>query len=69
MREEDAFWMLCTIAEKLVPEYYDKALLGSLVDQHIFNNLVTNNLPELGAALDKVSFSILSNNHLVGNTT
>lgn len=69
MKEEDAFWMLCTIAEKLVPEYYDKALLGSLVDQHIFNNLVTNNLPEIGVALDKVSFYKHASNNLVGNTS
>ena len=37
--EEYAFWMLCSVAEDLLPEYYNKALLGSQVDLSTFSSL------------------------------
>ncbi len=56
MSEEEAFWLLCTVAEDIVPEYYNKTLLGSTVDQYIFNSLVQNNLKEVYEHLnDKVT--------------
>lgn len=55
MTEEEAFWLLCTVAEEIVPEYYNKSLLGSQVDQYIFNSLVENNLPQIYRHLEKVT--------------
>jgi hypothetical protein len=37
--EEQAFFMLCSICELLVPDYYIKQMLGSLVDQRIFEGI------------------------------
>jgi hypothetical protein len=54
MTEEEAFWLLCTLAENLIPEYFDKALLGSIVDQNIFVSLVEKNLVEINEHLNKV---------------
>ena len=55
MTEEESFWMLVTVCEDMVPEYYNKALLGSQVDQYIFNSLVENNLKDIFVKLDKVT--------------
>lgn len=34
--EEHAFHLLCAICEELVPDYYVKAMIGSIVDQRLF---------------------------------
>lgn len=54
MSEEEAFWLLCTVVEEIVPEYYNKSLLGSQVDQFVFQSLVQNNLPRIYQHLEKV---------------
>jgi hypothetical protein len=41
------FLIFFSVCEEMLPEYYTKALLGSQVDQYIFNTLVANNLPEI----------------------
>ena len=35
--EEEGFWLLATLCEDLVPDYYRKTMLGSLVDQKILD--------------------------------
>jgi hypothetical protein len=55
MPEEEAFWLLCTVCEDMLPEYYTKALLGSQVDQYIFCSLVSNNLPAIDDHFKKVN--------------
>jgi hypothetical protein len=49
MSEEDAFWLLATICENIVPDYYCEGiqLMGSIVDLQIFIQLVRRYLPEL----------------------
>lgn len=49
MSEEEAFWLLVTICEDIVPEHYTKGLqlLGSIVDQQIFSNLVEKYFPKI----------------------
>ncbi|KAJ1561867.1 hypothetical protein HK405_002346 [Cladochytrium tenue] len=53
-REEDAFWLLCVIVERILPDHYTKTLVGSVVDQTVFNSLVQTNLPSLWAHMDKL---------------
>ena len=36
VEEEDAFWILASLCERLIPDYYSKALIGSMVDQVSF---------------------------------
>jgi len=36
MSEEEGFWMLCSVCEDLVPQYYHKAMVGSMGKENIF---------------------------------
>ncbi|KAJ3026290.1 hypothetical protein HDV00_012031 [Rhizophlyctis rosea] len=54
LREEDAFWMLCIIVERILPDHYTKTLVGSVVDQSVFAHLVQQHLPNLWAHLTKL---------------
>ena len=53
MKEEDAFAMLSTIAEKILPDHYTKTLVGSVVDQKVFTHLVQLYMPQLSAHMNK----------------
>lgn len=53
LNEEDAFWCLVYIVEYLMPpDYYNKNLLGSQVDQRVLKDLVAEKLPRLNAHLE-----------------
>ncbi|KAI8926099.1 hypothetical protein BC831DRAFT_458036 [Entophlyctis helioformis] len=54
LREDDAFWMLCMIVERMLPDHYTKTLVGSVVDQSVFKQLVRVHLPTLDAHLEKL---------------
>ncbi|KDO27669.1 hypothetical protein SPRG_07299 [Saprolegnia parasitica CBS 223.65] len=50
--EEDAFWMLVTLVDDILPGYYTPTLDGIQVDQRVFQELVHEYLPELSAHLE-----------------
>ncbi|OQR99188.1 GTPase activating protein (predicted) [Achlya hypogyna] len=50
--EEDAFWMLVTLVEDILPGYYTPKLEGIQVDQLVFQQLVQECLPHLSAHLE-----------------
>ncbi|TPX55175.1 hypothetical protein PhCBS80983_g05535 [Powellomyces hirtus] len=54
LREEDAFWMLCIIVERILPDHYTKTLVGSVVDQSVFSRLVEMHMPALWTHLTKL---------------
>lgn len=56
--EEVAFWVLTSIIEEIAPDYYNKQLFGSQVDQKVFNRLVKTKYPELYAHLKKVGMPL-----------
>eukprot|EP01102_Stenamoeba_stenopodia_P004700 TRINITY_DN15020_c0_g1_i1.p1 TRINITY_DN15020_c0_g1~~TRINITY_DN15020_c0_g1_i1.p1 ORF type:complete len:570 (-),score=80.19 TRINITY_DN15020_c0_g1_i1:58-1767(-) len=47
MNEESAFWMLRTICEDIVPENYHHHMIGTIVDQTIFEDLLETHLPNV----------------------
>lgn len=58
MSEEETFWTLATLAEEISPDYYSKQLLGSIVDQKIFAELVHKHEPDVEAHLQEVSLPL-----------
>jgi hypothetical protein len=55
MDEESAFWLLAVLCERLVPDYYSTALIGSIVDQQILADLVAQRLPAVHARFAQLS--------------
>ncbi|KAH0953971.1 hypothetical protein HN011_005478 [Eciton burchellii] len=52
--EESAFWQLCNVCESLLPDYYDRRVVGALVDQGLLEELAAEHLPVLHAKLQEL---------------
>lgn len=56
---EDAFWMLATMIENILPEnYYDQHLLTSRADQSVLRSYVVELLPKLSTHLDALDIEL-----------
>ncbi|KAL2362165.1 hypothetical protein RJZ56_004955 [Blastomyces dermatitidis] len=56
---EDAFWILASLIENILPaHYYDHGLLASRADQQILRQYVAEILPKLSAHLDELGIEL-----------
>ena len=53
MPEEDAFFLFSTIVEDLLPDYFTKSMLGSLIDLKLMEDLVNEFLPQIANHFNK----------------
>ncbi|CCX14986.1 rab-GTPase-TBC domain-containing protein [Pyronema domesticum] len=62
MSEEQAFFALSTLCDRLVPGYYSNTMYGTLLDQRVFESLVEKTMPILWEHLVKadVQLSVVS---------
>ncbi|CAL9689744.1 unnamed protein product [Knipowitschia caucasica] len=62
-REEEAFWLLVCVCERMLPDYFNRRVIGAQVDQSVFEELIRERLPELAdhfpdlSSLSSVSLS------------
>ncbi|KFG79682.1 TBC domain protein [Metarhizium anisopliae] len=56
---EEAFWILASIIENILPHgYYDQSLMASRADQQVLRQFVSTVLPKLSAHLDLLSIEL-----------
>lgn len=62
MTEEQAYWALNVLCDKLIPGYYSKTMYGVLLDQKVFEALVKKTIPTIGDHFTKydIQLSIVS---------
>ncbi|GAO16202.1 hypothetical protein UVI_02045060 [Ustilaginoidea virens] len=56
---EDAFWVLASVIESILPHgYYDHSLMASRADQQVLRQFVSTVLPKLSGHLDSLSVEL-----------
>ncbi|KAJ3188481.1 hypothetical protein HK101_009144 [Irineochytrium annulatum] len=53
LSEEQAFWILTVLSERMLPQYYSTNMVGAVIDNAVFENLVTRLMPMLAEHLKK----------------
>lgn len=62
MSEEQAFWCLNILCDRIVPGYYSRTMYGTLLDQRVFESLVQDTIPMVWEHITKndIQLSVVS---------
>ncbi|XP_058052558.1 TBC1 domain family member 8B isoform X3 [Ahaetulla prasina] len=55
-KEEEAFWLLVAVCERMLPDYFNRRIIGALVDQAVFEDLIREYLPQLTDHMTDMTF-------------
>ncbi|XP_052449955.1 TBC1 domain family member 8B isoform X2 [Carassius gibelio] len=55
-KEEEAFWLLVAVCERMLPDYFNRRIIGALVDQAVFEELIRERLTQLTEHMTDLSF-------------
>ncbi|XP_064422623.1 TBC1 domain family member 8B isoform X2 [Latimeria chalumnae] len=55
-KEEEAFWLLVAVCERMLPDYFNRRIIGALVDQAAFEELIREHLPQLTDHMTDMTF-------------
>ncbi|KAL8180855.1 UNVERIFIED_CONTAM: TBC1 domain member 8B, partial [Gekko kuhli] len=55
-KEEEAFWLLVAVCERMLPDYFNRRIIGALVDQGVFEELIREHLPQLTDHMTDMTF-------------
>uniref|UniRef100_A0A8D0HDT6 TBC1 domain family member 8B n=1 Tax=Sphenodon punctatus TaxID=8508 RepID=A0A8D0HDT6_SPHPU len=55
-KEEEAFWLLVAVCERMLPDYFNRRIIGALVDQAVFEGLIRDYLPQLTDHMTDMTF-------------
>ncbi len=58
MSEEQAFWCLSVLCDRMVPGYYSNTMYGTLLDQKVFEALVEKTMPVLWENMVKADIQL-----------
>lgn len=58
LNEQESFWLFVTICENILPLDYYSDLLGVLIDQKIFEEILTERFPKLVAHMQKLNYQL-----------
>ncbi|CAG8504045.1 29156_t:CDS:10 [Gigaspora margarita] len=58
MSEEQAFWILSVLCDKMLPGYYSTSMYGAILDQKIFDHYVQMKMPSLYSHFQSVDVQL-----------
>lgn len=58
LSEEEAFWVMCCLLESILPLDYYSNMVGVLVDQRIFFDLIRKQMQDLHKHLDTIKLDL-----------